>query len=97
MVAWGGVVNLGSSAIGNSSGSFLTAGVGTPDLVFNVAGTYSNPNNPTAANNGVLQIAGVIKDGANPASLSAGTTSERNIVTVTSTAGSYTQASPSRD
>ncbi len=84
-VATTGVVDLGSSTIGNSSGSFLTVGAGTPELIFNVAGTYANPINPTAANKGVLEIAGVIKDGPNPSGTFAGTTtSGSNTVTLTS-------------
>ena len=74
---------MGSSAIQNSSGSFLTVGVGTPDLVLNVAGSYSSAVNPNAANNGLLQIAGVIKDSANPTSQTATTSTGSNIVTLT--------------
>ena len=55
-----GVADLGSSMIGNSSGSFLTSSA--PDLVFNVAGSIAGPTNPTGTNNGYLQVAGVIKD-----------------------------------
>lgn len=83
-VAATGVVDLGSSVIGNSTGSFLTAGFTVPDLVFNVAGSYSNPNNPTAANNGVLEIAGNIKDAPlTGTTFTASTTSGSNAVTLT--------------
>jgi fibronectin-binding autotransporter adhesin len=90
-VATTGVVLLGNSASGSgTNAAALTAAVGVPDLVFNVAGTYSNANNPTAANTGVLEIGGIIKDGANPTSTSATTTTGSNIVT----AGSTTQLYP---
>ena len=88
-----GAVDLGSSALGNSSGSFLTVAAGTPDLVLNVAGSYSNPNSPNAANNGLLQIAGVIKDSPNPSGTFTGTTTTGSN-TVTLTAGTTAQLYP---